>query len=75
MAEQFFTTCRKCGRQILMTRNIYNKYWIPCDPEILRYKPAAVSSNYVTPEGIVVSGKPDRDGEFGYRLHRRTCKA
>lgn len=71
MPVQFFTTCNRCGRQILMTQNLHNKLWISCDPELYRFRLSKGSEMYVTPEGEVVKGERDRDGMFGYRKHMR----
>jgi len=68
--RQFFTTCRHCGRQILMTQNLQNREWVPCDPQIFRYRLSTGGQLYVTPEGNTVRGLPDRDGLFGYRRHK-----
>ena len=73
MSEQFFTFCRKCGQQILMTRNQMNGKWIPCDPELRRFTPRPGGRKYVTPEGGTISGMHDKDGQFGYQHHGRTC--
>ena len=72
--EQYFTECKRCGKRILMTKNQVNNSWIPCDPEILRFRPTIHGSSvYVTEEGIQVKGERDRDGTFGYKGHRRGC--
>ena len=71
--RQFFTTCKKCGRKILMTRNHTNGYWIPCNPELYRCAPSGGPETYVTPEGRMVRGFRDRDGQFGYLGHRWSC--
>ena len=73
MAEQFFTQCKFCGKQILMTRNLRTKTWIPCNPNIFRYRPAGGPNTYVTPEGEFVRGERDRDGLFGYKRHGKDC--
>ena len=73
MDNQFYTHCRRCGRQILMTRNRQTGAWVPCDPEILRFTPAGGPETYVNTDGKYCRGKRDRNGEFGYRRHRRDC--
>ena len=71
--EQFFTECRRCKHQILMTYNPRTGRWIPCDPEIKRFRRSGGPETFVTPEGEVCYGERDRNGEFGYRKHRRDC--
>lgn len=73
MFEQFMTKCRRCGRQILMTRNVRTGQWVPCDPEIRRYVQSGGPETYVTPEGVLLHGQRDYNGEIGYRRHRRDC--
>jgi len=72
--DQYFTKCRYCGHQILMTMNQQNHTWVPCDPELYRFTPSGGPMTYVTGEGDVIRGHKDRDGKyFGYRSHRRSC--
>ena len=72
MPKQFFTTCKFCGKQILMTMNLENGTWVACNPELLRYRLTENGyGRYVTPEGSVVRGERDRDGLFGYKKHER----
>ena len=71
MTEQFFTTCRFCGKQILMTKNLRTNKWVACEPEIRRFRPAGGPNTYITPEGEVTRGERDRDGIFGYKKHGR----
>ena len=52
-----------------MTRNLQNGVWVPCNPEILRFRPCVGADTYVTPEGDVVRGARDHDGMFGYKKH------
>lgn len=73
MSRQFETFCRRCGRKILMTRNERDGRWVPCDPEIRKYKPSGGSCTYVNTDGILCYGKLDVNGEWGYRKHRRDC--
>ena len=72
--RQFFTNCRNCGRQILMTYDGKDRRWIPCDPEIRKYKASGGPETYVTPTGELKRGVRDYNGEFGYRKHRKDCK-
>lgn len=74
-SKQFFTTCKRCHRQILMTYCPDTMRWIPCDPELIRFCECDVPESYVTTEGIVKHGKPDANGEIGYRKHRKDCEA
>lgn len=72
--SQFFTTCRQCGKQILMTRNLEHGYWIPCNPCLYRFEPDPHGDTlYVTADGIQTRGKKNREGMFGYIAHKRTC--
>lgn len=73
MTNQFMTYCRRCGRHILMTRCEEDGRWVPCDPEIHRYRPAGGPETYVNVDGKYCRGVRDRDGEVGYRRHRRDC--
>lgn len=72
--EQYFKTCRNCGRQILMTRNQQNGRWIPCEPEIFRFIPVNGAELYVTPEGMTVRGVRNHEGQFGYKRHSKGCE-
>ena len=71
--DQFFAFCRRCGKQILMTYNQRKGKWIPCDPEIKRFRRAGGPETFVTPEGETCYGVRAVDGEFGYLRHRRDC--
>lgn len=73
--KQFFTTCKRCGKQILMTQDLGSLKWIPCEPEIRRFKPSGGPETYVTPEGKLQRGERAYDGEVGYRKHRKDCMA
>lgn len=75
MAEQFFTQCKFCGKQILMTRNLKNGNWIPCDPEIRKFTPGGGPNTYITPEGEMVRGCHTYGGpeSYGYKRHRKDC--
>ena len=52
-----------------MTRNAGNGNWIPCNPILYRFSPGLGTAYYVTPEGAVIRGVHDRDGQFGYMRH------
>lgn len=56
-----------------MTRSKVNGKWIACDPLLYRFRPADAPRIYVTPEGTILRGEPDRDGQFGYMKHRKDC--
>lgn len=73
MNNQFYTFCKRCGRQILMTRCEKDGRWVPCDPEIRRYKRSGGPFSFVSTEGDLCYGTPDSNGEWGYRKHRRNC--
>jgi len=73
MENQFLTFCRLCGRQILMTRCTADGRWVPCNPEIHRYKKAGGPYTYVNTDGILCYGKRDKDGEWGYQKHSMCC--
>lgn len=74
-SRQFFTNCRKCGRQILMTQCLRTGAWIACDPQIFRFNPGFGYDTYVTPEGDIIRGDRDRNGLFGYHKHDlRGCR-
>ena len=71
--NQYFTTCRRCGRQILMTRADNGKT-IPCEPEIIRFHPGGGPETFVTETGRFLRGERVWNGsEMGYRKHRRDC--
>lgn len=72
--KQYFTTCKHCGKQILMTRNIETGRFIVCNPEIRFYKPGG-DDIYITPDGQTVKGRSDNNGEIGYRKHSFSCEA
>lgn len=69
--NQYVTTCKYCGRQIVMT--LTEDGWKPCDPVMMRFTPAGGPETFVTHDGRVCRGRPDRNGEPGYRKHYRTC--
>lgn len=73
MTNQFMTYCKRCGRQILMTRSIEDGRWIPCDPLIHRYNPCGGPKMYVNAQGLVKYGKRDPNGEWGYQKHSMYC--
>lgn len=73
MAENgFFTFCRRCGRQILMVRNLHTGQWTPCNAEILRFK-EGTSETFIDTNGYFRAGTRSATGEVGYKEHRRTC--
>ena len=72
--EQYFTTCKRCGRKILMTVNQETRKMIPCEPELHRFSPGGGPETYVTPDGIMKRGVKDYNGEPGYRKHLKNCK-
>ena len=74
MNKQFFTNCRYCGKQILMTRSAVNGHYIPCDSEIVRFTQGG-KKQFITPDGEPVMGEYAADGEVGYQKHSLTCKA
>ena len=71
--KQYFATCKRCGKKLLMTYNPVTLKWIPCDPELKRFSPGEGTETYVTPEGEVKHGGRAYDGEYGYRKHRKDC--
>lgn len=71
--DPYFTTCRRCGKQILMIYSPAAGKWVPCDPEIRRYRKSGGPETYVTPDGSVCRGERAYDGETGYRKHRKDC--
>lgn len=71
--NQYFTTCRYCGKQILLTRADNGKT-IPCDPEIIRFNPTGGPDTFVTETGRFLRGERDRNGtEMGYKKHLKGC--
>lgn len=73
MNNQFITFCRNCGRQILMTRCEDTGRWVPCDPEIFRFRRAGGPCTFVAEDGTLQRGERDNNGEWGYRKHRSDC--
>ena len=73
--EQFYTRCRDCGKQILMTRCEKTGQWVPCNPDIMWFTPAGGPETYVNTDGKLCRGvrNYDHSGEIGYRKHRRDC--
>ena len=71
MANQFYTICRKCGRQILMTQTVRPGAWIPCDPYIRKFRNDSGGPIYVSAEGELKHGTPSPVGEWGYLRHGR----
>ena len=76
--KQYFTNCRYCGRQILMTRNTDTGRFTPCDPAIKKYVPNPNGNVlYVNEDGKAHWGFiSDHIGaEFGYLKHYTSCSA
>lgn len=77
--KQYFTSCRYCGRQILMTRNTDTGRFTPCDPQIGRYIPNPNGNVlYVNEDGKSQWGYkdyPEGCYEFGYLKHYTSCSA
>lgn len=73
--DPYFTSCRRCGRQILMTYSPDSAKWYACDPEIRRYRPSGGPESYLTPDGKLRRGERAYDGDVGYRKHRKDCDA
>lgn len=69
--RQFYTKCRFCGKAILMTRNIDNGKFKPCNPEILHFVPDEEAEDvFVNENGQNVHGIPDSHiGAIGYKRH------
>ena len=72
--KQFFTTCKYCGRQILMTRNGQTGKWIPCNPVVEWFTPSGGPETFIDEYGKTCRGYRSGTGEIGYRRHT-TCKA
>lgn len=76
--DQNYGFCKGCGKQILWTRMVSGKK-MPCDPVGIRFAPASRfggegKDTFVTPEGIVLKGNRDPEGEkLGYISHYATC--
>lgn len=77
--KQFETFCKCCGRKILMTWSEGSNRWVPCEPEIFRYRRSGGPFTYVNPEGKICRGERlgrgyfDPSAEFGYQRHRTDC--
>ena len=73
--RQFFVTCRYCGKQILMTRNVDNGRYTPCDPTVVRFFEDDTGETFVNEDGKTVTGfESDTMGNIGYRKHSTTCR-
>ena len=74
--KQFFTTCKYCGKQILMTRNVDTGRFTPCDPLIVRFFPDDGSDEFfIDEDGKNVRGfQSDTMGHIGYKKHYVYCK-
>ena len=73
MREPYFTTCRRCGKKILMIYSPDTAKWIPCDAELKQFKPSGGPETYVNQDGNVVRGERVYKGEYGHRKHRKDC--
>lgn len=73
MENQFYTICRRCGRQILMTRCNDDGRWIPCDPVVNRFTSEGGPYMYINTNGEVKYGRRSKDGELGYKKHSLYC--
>lgn len=75
--KQFETFCKCCGRKIIMTYSSTRKRWVPCNPDIRRYREEAGPYIFVNPYGDIRHGVPtdsrDPGGEWGYQRHRMEC--
>lgn len=72
--RQFFTTCRYCGKQILMTRNTETGRYTPCNPEIVRFFEDDTGTAFVNEDGKIVFGfASDTMGHVGYKKHSMFC--
>lgn len=67
--NQFVTTCRNCGKQIVMTQTQDGR-WIPCNPVMIRFKPSGGPKTFVTHDGELHRGYIAQDGQLGYVRHR-----
>ena len=76
MENYFFTFCRKCGKQILMVRNVSTGRWTPCDPLVIRFVPDKEGPEYFINEfGETEHGIYDGSiGRVGYKKHTARCK-
>ena len=76
-SKQFYTTCKYCGRQILMVMNTQNRRYIPCDSVISLYIPDPNGKEiYIDEFGQTRSGygSTDGKGEVGYQKHYDSVK-
>jgi len=77
--KQFTTLCRYCGKMIVMTFSGKDGRWVPCDPEIYRFRRSGGPFTYVNTEGVICRGErvncrfTDTSAEYGYRRHRKDC--
>lgn len=68
MENGFFTFCRKCGRQILMVRNLHTGHWTPCDTVPCRFMDGK-SETFIDTNGFLRAGTRSVTGEVGYKRH------
>lgn len=74
--KQFYTFCKHCGKQIIMTRNTETGRFTPCDPEIKRFIPDDEALDvFINIDGQTVHGIDGRGmGDMGYKKHSLSCK-
>ena len=68
MENGFMTFCRRCGRQILMVRNLHTGQWTPCDTAPCRFKEGKTET-FIDMNGYLRSGTRASAGEIGYKRH------
>ena len=75
--RQFFTECRYCGKQILMTRNVDTGRYTPCDSLVHRFFPDEDSNDFfINEDGKQIRGfSNDVMGHIGYKKHSESCSA
>ena len=75
--KQYFTTCKYCGMQILMTRNVDTGRFTPCDPLVIRFFPDEDEDEvFIDEDGRATRGyRSDVMGYVGYKKHSTSCKA
>ena len=77
MPNQFFTFCKRCGKQILMTQDSVSHRWFPCNPQVVGFVAFECGpSTFVSAEdGSVKHGyeSGSHTAERGYYRHRRDC--
>jgi len=73
--RQFFTTCKYCGKQILMIRNVETGRYTPCNPEINWMIPTIEGNEvFIDEDGRKrIGAYTDTAREVGYKKHSITC--